>query len=129
MKVQDVDESYCFYIGLGLCVFDVFFGMVIIEMWGGMYLLLFKKGDDQMVILLDSWSGQRFDFSSEKIDLMIGGYIKVDLELYRVSLIMKGYLLLVIVDGELYGYYYFLMQDLDGNGISVYISYCSDKFV
>ncbi|MBR8381549.1 VOC family protein [Burkholderia cenocepacia] len=127
MKVRDVDESYRFYTGLGLRAFGAFPGMAIIEMRGGTHLLLFKKGDDQAAALLDSRSGQRPDFSSEKIDLMIGGNSKVDLESYRASLLENGYSPSAIADGELYGHYYFSMQDPDGNGISVYTSHCSDK--
>ncbi|MDN7472910.1 VOC family protein [Burkholderia orbicola] len=127
MKVQDVDESYRFYTGLGLRAFGAFPGMAIIEMRGGTHLLLFKKGDDQTATLLDSRSGQRPDFSSEKIDLMIGGHTKADLESYRAGLITKGYSPSAIADGELYGHHYFSMQDPDGNGISVYTSHCSDK--
>lgn len=127
MKVQDIDASYRFYTGLGLRAFGAFPGMAIVEMRGGTHLLLFKKGDDQAGALLNSQSGQRPDFSSEKIDLMIAGHTKADLETYRVSLIGKGYSPSAIADCELYGHYYFSMQDPDGYGISFYTSHCSDK--
>jgi catechol-2,3-dioxygenase len=127
MKVQDVAASYSFYIGLGLRALGTFPGTAIVEMRGGTYLLLFQKGDDQADALRNSQNGQRPDFSSEKIDLMIAGRTKADLESYRVGLIGKGYSPSAIADGELYGHHYFSMQDPDGNGISFYTSHCSDQ--
>ncbi|SAL60059.1 glyoxalase [Caballeronia udeis] len=127
MKVQDVEASYSFYIGLGLRAFGTFPGMAVVEMCGGTHLLLFQKGDDQAGTLRNSQNGQRPDLSSEKIDLMIAGHTKADLESYRAGLIGKGYSPSTIADGELYGHHYFSMQDPDGNGISFYTSHCSDK--
>src|SRR5579863_1605564 len=127
MKVQDVEASYRFYIGLGLRAFGTFPGMGVVEMRGGTHLLLFQNGDEQAGALRNSQNGQRPDFSSEKIDLMIAGRTKADLESYRVGLIGKGYSPSAIADGELYGHHYFSMQDPDGNGISFYTSHCSDK--
>ena len=127
MNVQDVEASYRFYIGLGLRAFGTFAGMAVVEMRGGTHLLLFQKGDDQAGALRTSRNGQRPDFSSEKMDLMIAGRIKADLESYRVGLIGKGYSPSAIAEGELYGHHYFSMQDPDGNGISFYTSHCSDK--
>jgi hypothetical protein len=105
--VQDVEASYRFYIGLGLRAFGTFPGMAVIELRGGTHLLLFQKGDDQAGALRNSQNGQRPDFSSEKIDLMIAGRTKADLESYRVGLIGKGYSPSAIADGELYGHHYF----------------------
>ena len=104
MKVEDVAASYSFYIGLGLRAFGAFPGMAVVEMRGGTHLLLFQKGDDQAGALRNSQNGQRPDFSSEKIDLMIAGRTKADLESYRVGLAGKGYSPSAIADGELYGH-------------------------
>lgn len=127
MKVQDVDASYRFYAGLGLRALGTFPGMAIVEMRGGTHLLLFKKGDDQVGALLNSQSGQRADFSSERIDLMIAGHSRAELESYRAKLIGKGYSPSAIADGELYGHHYFSMLDPDGYGVSFYTSHCGDQ--
>lgn len=127
MKVNKVEVSYEFYAGLGLRAVDTFPGMAIIELRGGTHLLLFQKGNEQSDPLLDSRNGQRPEFHSEKIDLMIAGHSKVDLEKYRVNLVGKGYSPSEIADNTLYGHHYFSMQDPDGNGITFYSSHCSDK--
>ncbi|MGA7570194.1 MAG: VOC family protein [Candidatus Aquilonibacter sp.] len=127
MHVQSIEASYQFYIGLGLRAFATFPGMAIVELRGGTHLLLFQKGDDQSSALQNSHVGQRPDFGSERLDLMIAGPTKTDLEIYRARLIDNGYSPSSIADGILYGHHYFSMQDPDGNGISFYTNHCSDK--
>ncbi|MDK4701281.1 VOC family protein [Rhizobium sp. CNPSo 4062] len=127
MKVENIGASYQFYIGLGLRPFGTFPGLAVVEMRGGTHLLLFQKDDDQVSTLQNSHNGQRPDFSGEKIDLMIAGHAKADLEHYRVSLIDKGYSPSTIADSELYGHHYFSLQDPDGNGISFYTSHSGDE--
>jgi catechol-2,3-dioxygenase len=127
MKVQNTEASYQFYSGLGLRAFDTFPGMAIVELRGGTHLLLFQKDDDQISALQNSHVGQRSDFGSERLDLMIAGPTKADLELYRTGLIDKGYSPSAIADAALYGHHYFSIQDPDGNGISFYTNHCSDR--
>jgi catechol-2,3-dioxygenase len=127
MKVQDAAASSSFYVGLGLRAFGTFPGFSIIEMRGGTHLLLVDNGDEQAGALRNSQNGQRPDFSIEKIDLMIAGRTKADLESYRIGLISKGYSPSAIADGDLCGHHYFSMQDPDGNGVSFYTNHCSDK--
>jgi len=127
MKVQNIEESYQFYVGLGLRALDKFPGLAIVELRGGTHLLLFQKDDSQSRTLQNSHVGQRPDFGSEKMDLMIAGRTKADLELYRIGLIDKGYSPSVIPDDDLYGHHYFSIQDPDGNGVSFYTNHCSDK--
>jgi catechol-2,3-dioxygenase len=127
MKVENVEASYQFYIGLGLRAFDIFPGMAIVELRGGTHLLLFQKGDDQSSTLRDGHVGQRPDFVCEKLDLMIAGRTKADLELFRTGLVNKGYSPLAIAEDTLYGHHYFSIQDPDGNGVSFYTNHCSDK--
>ena len=127
MKVENVQASYEFYAGLGLRAIDTFPGMAIIELRGGTHLLLFQKGDEQSDALLESRTGQRPEFHSEKIDLMIAGHAKADLERYRAGLVAKGYLPSEIAADTLYGHAYFSMQDPDANGITFYTSHCGDK--
>ena len=90
MKVENVEASYQFYIGLGLRAFDTFPGMAIVELRGGTHLLLFQKDDAQSSTLQDGHAGQRPDFVCEKLDLMIAGRTKADLKLFRSRLIDKG---------------------------------------
>ena len=127
MKVQNIEASYQFYSGLGLRALDTFPGLAIVELRGGTHLLIFQKDDDQASALHDGHVGQRPEFGSEKLDLMISGHTKAQLELFRAGLIDKGYSPSAIADGVLYGHHYFSMQDPDGNGVTFYTSHCGDK--
>ncbi|MBR7304480.1 glyoxalase, partial [Klebsiella pneumoniae] len=64
---------------------------------------------------------------SEKIDLMIAGHTRADLEKYRAELMANGYSPADIAEAPLYGHDYFSMLDPDGHGVSVYTSHCGDK--
>jgi catechol 2,3-dioxygenase-like lactoylglutathione lyase family enzyme len=127
MKVRNIEATYRFYSGLGLRALDTFPGLAIVELRGGTHLLIFQKDDDQSSALHDSHVGQRPDFGHEKLDLMIAGHTKAQLELYRAGLIDKGYSPSPIADAVLYGHHYFSMQDPDANGVSFYTSHCGDK--
>lgn len=127
MKVQNIEASHQFYVGLGLRALDTFPGLAIVELRGGTHLLLFQKDDEQSSTLQPSHVGQRPEFGSEKLDLMIAGHKKADLELYRDRLIDKGYSPSTIAERALYGHRYFTIQDPDGNGVSFYTSHCGDK--
>src|ERR1700740_1743737 len=91
MKVQNIEASHQFYIGFGLRAPAAFPGLAIVELRGGTHLLLFQKDDDQSSALQNSHVGQRSDPGSEKLDLMIAGPTKEDLQLFRAGLIDKGY--------------------------------------
>lgn len=127
MKVKDVESSYAFYQGLGLRGIDKFPEMAIIELRGGTPLLLAAKDDPMAGALHASRVGQRPDFISEKIDLMIAGHTRADLEKYRAELMANGYSPADIAEAPLYGHDYFSMLDPDGHGVSVYTSHCGDK--
>ncbi|WP_038901365.1 VOC family protein [Dickeya dadantii] len=127
MKVKDIELSYDFYRGLGLRGLDKFLGMAIVELRGGTHLLLTTKSDPLTAPLHASRVGQRPDFISEKIDLMVAGHSKSDLETFRNGLIERGYSPLEIAEGSLYGHHYFSMQDPDGNGVTFYTSHCNDE--
>ncbi|WP_258525067.1 VOC family protein [Enterobacter sp. 148H3] len=127
MKVNDVDASYAFYQGLGLRALDKFPGMAIIELRGGTHLLLTEKDVPETQSLHISRVGQRPDFAAEKIDLMIAGHSRSELETYRTGLIAKGYSAQEIAQETLFGHHYFSLQDPDGNGISFYTSHCSQQ--
>ena len=127
MKVKDVESSYAFYQGLGLRGIDKFPEMAIIELRGGTHLLLAAKDAPMAGALHASRVGQRPDFISEKIDLMIAGHTRADLEKYRAELMANGYSPADIAEAPLYGHDYFSMLDPDGHGVSVYTSHCGDK--
>jgi len=127
MKVQNVDASYRFYVGLGLRGLETYPGMAIVELRGGTHLLLFEKGNAQSSALLNGRNGQRPEFTSERMDLMIAGRARSALERYRAHLADRGYSPSAIADGTLYGHHYFSMQDPDGNGITFYTSHSSDR--
>jgi uncharacterized glyoxalase superfamily protein PhnB len=65
-------------------------------------------------------------FSSERLDLMIDGKSRSDLELYRASLIEHGLSADEIAPGQFFGHYYFQLVDPDGNGITVYTSHTGE---
>lgn len=127
MKVQDVETSYQFYGSLGLRPIGTYPGMAIIELRGGTHLLLFKTNDPQSDALADSRLGQRPEFRTEKLDLMIAGHTHPDLARYRADLIEQGHSPSEIAQGTLYGHHHFSMHDPDGNGISFYTSHCGDQ--
>ena len=127
MKVRNIEATYRFYSDLGLRALDTFPGLAIVELRGGTHLLIFQKDDDQSSALHDGHVGQRAEFGSEKLDLMIAGHTRAQLELFRAGLIDKGYSPAAIADGVLYGHHYFSMQDPDGNGVTFYTSHCGDK--
>lgn len=127
MKARNIEQSFEFYVGLGLRAFGKFPGLAIVELRGGTHLLLVQKEDNQFDVLQNSRVGQRPEFGNERIDLMIAGRTKTDLELYRDKLVTKGYEPSVIPDGDLYGHHYFSLEDPDGNGVSFYTNHSSDK--
>ena len=127
IKVLNIEASHQFYVGLGLRALETFPGLAIVELRGGTHLLIFQKDDDQASALHDGHVGQRPEFGSEKLDLMIAGHTKAQLELYRAGLIDKGYSPSAIAERALYGHHYFSIQDPDGNGVSFYTSHCGDE--
>jgi catechol 2,3-dioxygenase-like lactoylglutathione lyase family enzyme len=129
MKVNDIDISYQFYTKLGLRPFGIFPDLAIIELGGGTHILLFSKHDELPSSLSSSHLGQRGAPSNERLDLMIDGKSKSDLELYRTTLMEKGMSVDAIAQDRLYGHDYFQLVDPDGNGITVYTSHRGDLSV
>jgi catechol-2,3-dioxygenase len=124
LKVNDTNISYQFYTKLGLRPAGLFPDVAIIELRGGTHILLFNKSDE--VPLSPSKLGQRGDFSTERLDLMLDSHSRSDLELYRTTLIENGVSVGEIAPKKLYGHYYFELADPDGNGITVYTSHVGD---
>jgi catechol 2,3-dioxygenase-like lactoylglutathione lyase family enzyme len=126
MKVNDIDISYQFYTKLGLRPFGIFPDLAIIELRGGTHILLFSKHDELPFSLSSSHLGQRGAFFNERLDLMIDGKSRSDLELYRTTLMERGMSVDAIAQDQFYGHDYFQLVDPDGNGITVYTSHRGD---
>ena len=129
MKVSDISISYQFYTKLGLRPFGMFPGLAIIELRGGTHILLFSKEDELSSSLNTGHIGQRGAFFGERLDLMIGGRSRHDLELYRTTLIERGLLVEAIAQDQFFGHDYFQLADPDGNGITVYTSHTGELSV
>jgi catechol 2,3-dioxygenase-like lactoylglutathione lyase family enzyme len=129
MKVNDIDISYQFYTKLGLRPFGIFPDLAIIELRGGTHILLLSKQDELPFSLSSSHLGQRGAFFNERLDLMIDGKSRSDLELYRTTLMERGMSVDAIAQNQFYGHDYFQLVDPDGNGITVYTSHRGDLSV
>jgi catechol 2,3-dioxygenase-like lactoylglutathione lyase family enzyme len=126
MKVNDLDISYQFYSRLGLRPIGIFPDLAIIELRGGTHILIFSKNDELPFSLSSSHLGQRGAFFNERLDLMIDGKSKSDLELYRTTLVEKGLSVDAIAQDQFFGHDYFQLADPDGNGITVYTSHTGE---
>ena len=129
MKVDDIDISYQFYTKLGLHPFGIFPDLAIIELRGGTHILLFSKNDGLASSLSSSHLGQRGASFNERLDLMIDGKSRKDLELYRATLVEKGLSVDAIAQDQFFGHNYFQLVDPDGNGITVYTSHTDELSV
>jgi len=123
MKVNDLEISYLFYTNLGLRPVGIFPDLAIIELRGGTHILLFSKNDKLPFSINTSHLGQRGGFFNEKLDLMIDGKSRGDLELYRTNLVKKGLSVRAIAQDQFFGHDYFQLDDPDGHGITVYTSH------
>jgi len=123
MKVSDIDISYQFYTKLGLRPFGIYPDLAVVELRGGTHILLFNKNDKLASSLSASHLGQRGASFNERLDLMIDGKSRSDLELYRTTLMEKGLSADAIAQDEFFGHEYFQLADPDGNGITVYTSH------
>jgi catechol 2,3-dioxygenase-like lactoylglutathione lyase family enzyme len=124
LKVDDISISYQFYTKLGLRPFGMYPDLAVIELRGGTHILLFNKRDE--LSLSSSHLGQRGASFNERLDLMIDGKSRADLELYRTTLIEKGLSVDAIAQDQFFGHDYFQLADPDGNGITVYTSHTGE---
>jgi len=129
MNVSDIVVSYQFYTKLGLRPFGIFPDLAIIELRGGTHILLFNKNDELPSSLTSSHLGQRGAFFNERLDLMIDGKSRSDLELYRTALVEKGLSVDAIAQDQSFGHDHFQLADPDGNGITVYTSHTGELSV
>jgi catechol 2,3-dioxygenase-like lactoylglutathione lyase family enzyme len=126
LKVDDINRSYQFYTKLGLRPFGIFPDLAVVELRGGTHILLFNKNDEIASSLSSSHLGQRGASFAERLDLMIGGKSRSDLELYRATLVEKGLSVDAIAQDRFFGHHYFRLADPDGNGITVYTSHSGE---
>jgi catechol 2,3-dioxygenase-like lactoylglutathione lyase family enzyme len=129
MTVSDVAISYQFYTKLGLRPFGIFPDLAIIELRGGTHILLFNKNDELPTSLNASRMGQRGALFNERLDLVIDGKSRKELEVYRTTLLEKGLSVDEIAQDQLFGHDYFQVADPDGNGITVYTSHAGELAV
>ena len=130
MKVSDIDTIYQFYTKLGLRPFGIYPDLAVVELRGGTHILLFSKNDELTSSLSSSHLGHRGGASfGERLDLMIEGKSRSDLELYRTTLMEKGLSVDAIAQDQLFGHDYFQLTDPDGNGITVYTSHTGEVSV
>ena len=126
MKVNNISISYQFCTKLGLRPFGIFPDLAIIELRGGTHILLFNKNDELPFSLSSSLLGQRGGSLNERLDLMIEGKSRDDLEVYRTGLMEKGLSVEAIAQDQFFGHDYFQLADPDGNGITVYTSHTGE---
>jgi hypothetical protein len=105
--------------------FGMYPDLAIIELRGGTHILLFNKNDK--LSLASSHLGQRGASFNERLDLMIEGKSRSDLELYRTTLIEKA--VDAIAQDQFFGHDDFQLADPDGNGITVYTSHTGELSV
>ena len=79
--------------------------------------------------LSSSQLGQRGALFNERLDLMIDGKSRNDLEMYRTTLLEKGLSVDAIAQDQLFGHDYCQFADPDGNGITVYTSHAGELSV
>src|SRR6202042_1758149 len=104
MKVNDINISYQFYTKLGLRPFGIFPNLSIIELRGGTHILLFNENDELPTSLRSSQLGQCGALFNERLDLMIAGKSRSDLEMYRTTLLEQGLSANTIAQDQLFGH-------------------------
>src|ERR1700719_4141683 len=67
--------------------------------------------------------------SNERLDLMIDGKSRSELELYRTTLMENGLSVDAIAQDQFFGHDYFQLVDPDGNGITVYTSHTEEFYL
>src|SRR5215471_15513323 len=103
LSVADVAASFAFYRALGLTPFQPGEDLAILELRGGTHLLLFRRG---------AGAGPP-DAGPARIDLMIAGRTRAELEAFREALLAAGLKPQPIPDREFYGHHLFEVADPD----------------
>jgi len=113
LSVTDIGTSARFYAELGLTPCHEGGGIAILELRGGTHLLLFSRETGPAIPATD------------RVDLMIRGRTRDELEAYRAGLVGRGLEPSAIPDEDLYGHYMFQLRDPDGNEVVVATSHCA----
>ena len=112
LTVSDVAASTRFYSMLGLQQCHAGGGIAILELRGGTHLLLFSRETGAAIPTID------------RVDLMIAGRTRGDLESYRERVVALGLKPAPIPDDDFYGHYMMRLSDPDGNEVVVGTSHC-----
>lgn len=107
LTVNDLAASTRFYMALGLQPCHEGGGIAILELRGGTHLLLFSR---EMAAAIPT---------IERVDLMIGGHTRGELEAYRDEVLALGLEAAPIPDEDFYGHYMLRLSDPDGNEVVV----------
>lgn len=122
MTVADLKASHRFYTSLGLRVMGGDESIAILELRGGTHLILFQKGGPAD----GADSGSPFDQPpAQRIDLMIAGRTRDELEAFRSDLTAKGFAPDPIMDRRFFGHFVFRARDPDGAQVTVSTSHAS----
>jgi catechol 2,3-dioxygenase-like lactoylglutathione lyase family enzyme len=113
LSVSDVAASVRFYAALGLQPCHEGGGIAILELRGGTHLLLFSRETGAAIPTI------------ERVDLMISGRTKDELEAYRDGVLALGLEAAPIPDEDFYGHHMLHLRDPDGNKVVVATSHCS----
>jgi len=113
LTVSDVAASALFYTDLGLKPCHEGGGIAILELRGGTHLLLFSREIGAAIP------------TAERVDLMISGRTRSELEAYREGVAERGLKASAIPDEDFYGHYMFSLKDPDGNEVVVATSHCA----
>jgi catechol 2,3-dioxygenase-like lactoylglutathione lyase family enzyme len=111
LSVSDVEASSRFYEELGLRPCEAGGGLAILELRGGTHLILMPRKDG---------TGGA---ASERVDLMISGRTREELETYRDGVVAHGLKASPIPAESLYGHHMFRLRDPDGNEVVVATSH------
>ena len=113
VTVSDVAASARFYASLGLQPCHEGGGIAILELRGGTHLLLFSQEVAAAIPTV------------ERVDLMISGRTRSELEAYRDGVLALGLKAAPIPNEDFYGHYMLSLSDPDGNEVIVATSHCT----
>ena len=123
MTVGELENSYRFYVDLGLRTIGKSDGMAILELRGGTHLLLFQRGGSDAA----GDDGPFDQAPATALDLMIAGRSEEELAAFRSHLVERGHAPDPILGQRFFGHYVFKAKDPDGNEVTVSTSHASNQ--
>jgi catechol 2,3-dioxygenase-like lactoylglutathione lyase family enzyme len=118
LSVRDLEASFRFYTDLGLQLFHIGGNVAIFELRGGTHLLLLPRQES-------SEGGDTGALNPERVDLMISGRTRGELEACRTQVLARGLKASAIPGESLYGHFAFVVRDPDENEVIVATSHSS----